>query len=143
MRIECGFAAWFRIHGVIVLDSRNNLREVDRREIGYRRAKIDLHQSDLTAKIAGINAYIYVSKKDHNRWGSPDYPIWRTYLDCILAGYIDVWGQAGAERFMASTQGWDVPLIDDRTVPKYPRHVILEKAVRQTIDRLLEKHGIL
>jgi hypothetical protein len=60
----------------------------------------------------------------------------------VLAGYIDVWGEDGARRFIASTEGWDGPILDDRSAPKYPRAVQLEDALRASIDNLLEKVGI-
>jgi hypothetical protein len=40
-------------------------------------------------------------------------------VDCALAGYIDVWGPEGASRFVTSTEGWNVPMLDDRADPKY------------------------
>ena len=132
-----------QIEGVLVLDRRDKLAEVDRRETGYKRERIVLQQSDIAVPITELETYIYVSTGDHNRWGTTEYPIWLSYVDCILAGCIDVWGRAGAERFIASTEGWQAPLLDDRAAPRYPRALALEETTRQVIDGLLKENGII
>jgi len=131
------------IEGVLVFDSRDNLAALDQREIDYRRVPIALPPADVAVPTAEMETFIYVSTGDQNRWGSAEYPIWRSYVDCVLAGYIDVWGAAGAARFIASTEGWDAPLLDDRANPRYPRAVVLSDAVRVTIDGLLERKRII
>jgi hypothetical protein len=130
------------IEGVLVLDRRDNLAKVDRREIGYRRKRINIQSPDAVTSPEGLETYIYISTRDYEQWGNTEYPIWRSYLDCTLAGYIDVWGRDGAERFIASTEGWEAPMLDDRRAPKYPRAVVLNNTVQRMIDRLLEENGI-
>jgi hypothetical protein len=128
------------IDGVVVLDDRAGLAATDRRELGYRRERVLIPRFD--GDTDAVEGYIYVSNAPYNRWASEQYPIWRSYVDCVLAGYIDVWGEDGARRFIASTEGWDGPILDDRSAPKYPRAVQLEDALRASIDNLLEKVGI-
>lgn len=128
------------IEGVWVLDNCDTIAEVDRREIGYHREHIPYQPADTGLSVVGLETYIYVSTGDHNRWGDREYPIWLSYLDCVLDGYIKEWGPAGASRFITSTEGWDVPVLNDRARPKYPRAVVPENRV--AIDRLLEESGI-
>jgi cation transport protein ChaC len=131
------------IEGVLILDSMENMTKVDEREIGYKREEVRLEQAGNAAPLAGIETYIYVSAGPHTQWGSSEYPIWRSYLDCVLAGYIDVWGRDGAARFIASTSGWQAPILDDRHAPKYPRAVVLPKPVRNMIEEILEQTGVI
>ena len=123
------------IDGVLVLADVNELTSIDSREIGYHREAIDAGQNR--------NAYIYVSNDAYHRWASDACPIWRSYVDCVLAGYLEVFGRDGAERFIASTEGWDrAAILDDREEPKYPRAVKLTPAEASVIDQLLTNIGI-
>jgi cation transport protein ChaC len=132
------------IDGILVFADENELKSIDDREVGYKRERIDARKP-ADAAVAGPDrtAYIYVSQPDYYRWASEECPIWLSYVDCVLAGYLDVFGSRGAERFIASTEGWDrAPVIDDRVEPKYPRAVRLTRDETSTIDELLAKTGI-
>ena len=130
------------LDGVLVVDHREALAEVDRREVGYRREAISGVLPEAGIADNSVETYIYVSNSESLRWGSEEYPIWLSYLECALAGYIDVWERAGAERFMSSTEGWQTPVLDDRAAPKYPRAVALDKPTQEIIDGLLKEHEI-
>ncbi len=128
------------IEGVLVLDQYDGLAAVDDRELGYRRERIEL--PEMEARTAEMDIFIYVSAPEWNHWGSPEYPILRSYLDCVLAGYLEVWGREGAARFIKETEGWHVPILDDQAAPIYPRAVPIDRELRATIDGLLEENGI-
>ncbi|MEM8665118.1 MAG: gamma-glutamylcyclotransferase family protein [Pseudomonadota bacterium] len=83
-------------------------------------------------------AVIYRAKPEVERWGDAASPVSLSYLDTILGGYLDEFGEAGAERFMATTDGWFVPILDDRAAPRYPRAVALSPQAYRMIDRLVE-----
>jgi cation transport protein ChaC len=131
------------VEGVMVFDRWENLAEVDGREVGYRREQTLVQRVAGAAPPVATDAFIYVSTGPYTQWGSTEYPIWRSYLDCVIAGYIDVWGSPGAARFIASTVGWEAPLLDDRDAPKYQRAVTLTATMRNLIDQLLEEGGVL
>lgn len=132
-----------KIHGVLILDSMVGLAEIDRREIGYSRENIEIEDATLRARLEDVPAYTYVSTGEFNHWGNAEYPIWQSYLDCVLMGYIEVWGRKGAADFIATTEGWNqVPILNDRTAPKYPRAIDLSETNRRVIDDLLEEAGV-
>jgi cation transport protein ChaC len=131
-----------KIDGVLVFDSSDKIGEIDRREVGYRRESIAINWADIPVPHGRVDTYIYVSTREHNRWGNSEFPLWRSYAECVLAGFLDVWGPAGAERFIRSTEGWEAPMLDDRAAPKYQRAIPLRAAARKIIDGLFEAHGL-
>lgn len=82
-------------------------------------------------------AIIYQAEPEIDRYGDADHPIELSYVDVILQGYLREFGLAGAERFMATTDGWHVPIRDDRACPNYPRAQKLTAEERAIVDRLL------
>ncbi len=130
------------IAGLLILDRTDRISEVDRREVGYRREPIEVDQTRLENDWRGIESFIYVSTESCYRWGDQEYPILRTYVDCVIAGFLRTFGRSGAASFVASTEGWHCPILDDRDAPRYPRAVKLSLAEKETIDELLAaKHS--
>ncbi len=64
-----------------------------------------------------------------------------SYLDVVLRGYAQVFGEAGVHAFMASTDGWEVGILDDRTAPGYPRHQAMTAAEMSLHDQLIAEVG--
>lgn len=64
-----------------------------------------------------------------------------SYLDVVLRGYAQVFGEAGVHDFMASTDGWEVGILDDRATPGYPRHQAMTPAELALHDRLIAEIG--
>ena len=127
------------IHGVLIQDETDKIAEVDRREIGYRREGVEIQDERVKSSIIGMDTFIYVSTQEYNRWGNAEFPIYQSYLDCVLAGYLKLWGRDGAANFIATTEGWYVPILNDRSSPKYPRAVQLSEIDRCVIDELLKE----
>ena len=50
-----------------------------------------------------------------------DAKILRSYLDVVMQGYFQQFGQSGLERFMETTLNFDCPILEDRAAPRYPR----------------------
>ena len=63
------------------------------------------------------------------------------YLDVVLRGYTEVFGQGGARAFMATTDGWETPILDDRASPCYPRHQEITAEERTLHDTLIAEAG--
>ena len=82
-------------------------------------------------------AVIFKSSPEFDDWGSADYPVCLTYIDTIVGGMLDVFGPSGVEHFFATTDGWHVPIIDDRDAPLYPRHQPLSAQGRTLVDQAL------
>ena len=69
------------------------------------------------------------------------HPVLLSYLDTVVQGYLQVWGEDGAARFFATTRGWDAPILDDRAAPLYPRAQTLTAAEAGLVDALLAGVG--
>jgi len=68
-----------------------------------------------------------------------EHPILLSYLDCVVQGFLQLFGPEGADRFFASTEGWETPILNDRRAPRYPRHVELSAGERGLVDDWLTR----
>lgn len=68
-------------------------------------------------------------------------PILLSYVDVVFQGYLREFGPAGLEAFVATTDGWDMPVRDDRAAPVYPRHQLLTVDERARVDAILRELG--
>ncbi len=69
-------------------------------------------------------------------------PILLSYLDVVVQGYLAVFGVAGLDRFFASTRGWQVPVLNDRARPRYPRHQRLSADETAATDAAVAALGV-
>ena len=65
-----------------------------------------------------------------------------SYIDVVVQGYLKEFGPEGVTRFFATTDGWDAPIVDDRAVPRYPRHCRLDPAETDLVDTNLNQLGV-
>lgn len=132
-----------RIQGILIRCDAADLAEIDAREDGYDR--VELSRRDVLSSAGDLpeKLYIYKSKSPHYRAGSADYPIWFSYAEAVLHGFLSVFKTEGVDAFIRSTSGWTVPVIDDRDDPQYhrsPKKLIsiedrayIEQKIRQII----------
>jgi len=121
------------IDGVIAAVPGADWAALDLRESGY--ARIDATaQVTHTSPATDIAAYQVPAE---NQCASGDHHILLSYLDVVVQGFLREFGEAGAEAFFATTDGWDTPVNDDRAAPLYPRAQQLSTAERAITDRLL------
>ncbi len=118
-------ASTVEIDGVLAVIGLTDLPALDRRESGYARHTLNL--PDIASPVA-----LYVSSKTQG--ACREYPLLQSYVDCVLAGYLAVFGWQGVTRFIATTKGWEAPIIDDRSNPLYPRAVTIEDDIRCEFD---------
>ncbi|MCV6548697.1 MAG: gamma-glutamylcyclotransferase [Cohaesibacter sp.] len=129
--------------GLLVFDHKDHLPMVDKRETNYARIELALSNFETDFDIpAGVKAYIYIGQSPYDLWADRDYPILQSYSDAVMQGFLDKFGQAGLERFMQETQGWQVPVVQDRHDPIYPRPVRLDARQEQLFDALLQQQAI-
>jgi hypothetical protein len=69
-------------------------------------------------------------------------PILLSYLDVVLQGYLHRFGVDGARAFVATTDGWHAPVIDDRAAPRYPRAQRLTGDEAAFVDTALRELGV-
>jgi glutathione-specific gamma-glutamylcyclotransferase len=112
-----------RIHGILVCCDAADLAEIDAREDGYDR--VELPRRDVLSCLGNLpdKLYIYKSKPSQYRPGGVSCPIWYSYAEAVLHGFLTVFKTAGVDEFIRSTSGWTVPVIDDRDRPQYRRAV--------------------
>lgn len=108
------------IDGVIAAVPGADWAALDQRERAYQR----LPASDQVSHDRGqpLDIAIYAIPEGQHGAPSTASPILMSYLDCVLQGYLQRFGVAGVTGFIATTDGWEAPILDDRAAPRYPRH---------------------
>ncbi|KUP90634.1 gamma-glutamylcyclotransferase family protein [Tritonibacter horizontis] len=127
------------IDGLIAAVPDGDWAALDEREIGYVRV-------DVTAQVGhdmlpAPQISLYQVPQDSQGTDTGLHPILMSYLDVVLRGYTEVFGQEGAQAFMTSTDGWETPILDDRADPLYPRHQPLSDSERAFHDALIAGIG--
>jgi hypothetical protein len=109
------------IQGILIRCDAADLVEIDAREAGYDR--VELPRRDILCPVSDLpeKLYIYKSRSPHYRPGDVDFPIWFSYVEAVLHGFLSVFKTEGVDAFIRSTSGWTAPLIDDRDNPQYRR----------------------
>ncbi len=130
------------IKGAIVIDHAANLPEVDERESGYNRILLDQSVLDRPDDVEmPENIYVYVadtSEKANDGQGA----LLQSYLDAVLKGYCDIFGEDGVKSFIETTIGFDRPIIADRQAPLYPRSVEISPVEVELFDHALKNAGV-
>ncbi|WP_299609426.1 gamma-glutamylcyclotransferase family protein [uncultured Tateyamaria sp.] len=121
------------IDGLIASVPGADWAALDQRESGYNR--IDASHAVHHGADAGDIA-VYQVPQESQRMGG-DHRILLSYLDVVVQGFVREFGQAGAEHFFATTDGWETQVHDDRAAPLYPRAQVLTAQERALTDRLL------
>ncbi|MBS3158349.1 gamma-glutamylcyclotransferase [Candidatus Woesearchaeota archaeon] len=108
-------------NGVIVPVTESGLAKFDERELkhGYEQVQIERQTIEVLTGIqipAEGDVLMYITKNP----GSPsdDCPIAQSYLDVVVAGCLE-FGDEFAREFIATTQGWEHPWVNDRANPRY------------------------
>lgn len=127
------------ICGVMVREPKARLAALEQREQRYQKIEGQgpAFSCDAQRAPGPEDLFVFAAAPEHRRWGSATHPILQTYLDCVLAGFDRLWGEAGIAHFLDTTDGWHVPILRDRAAPRYPRAVQLDEATRGRIDRAL------
>jgi len=131
------------ILGMVVIDDKANLPLVDEREAGYSRHAISKEQldilGDIKSDVTGIELpdelYVYIANEVLD---VPDTgALLQSYLDAVMQGFRNEFGDEGARHFINTTDGFKRGLIRDRDEPSYPRSVTLSKDEIELYDRLV------
>ncbi len=70
-----------------------------------------------------------------------DHPVVLSYVDTVVQGFLAEFGIDGVGHFFATTSGWHVPVLDDRTHPVYARAQVLTDLERDVVDEGLAAVG--
>ena len=124
------------IKGLIAAVPGSDWTALDEREGGYERLAASEHvDHDLPASppIA-----VYAVDPTHIR-DSNKHMILLSYLDVVVQGFHEVYGEEGVQHFFDTTDNWHTPILDDRDVPIYPRHQRLTATQRALVDENLDR----
>ena len=134
---ELGNRSMGSIEGVVARMPVSELSVLDKREAGYDRLKLPANQFELTDSVEADFVYVYQSALPNRYLADEDHPILQSYIDCVLAGYLTLFGHSGMQAMIDSTRGWNHPVMNDRTAPHYPRAVEICTDLQLRIDQLL------
>lgn len=125
-----------RIDGLIAHVPGNDWEALDQREWAYDRIPVTgavTHPLQQPIQIA-----VYAVPEGRHDAPTETYPILLSYIDVVVQGYLREYGTEGADRFFATTTGWDAPILNDRAEPRYPRHQALRPDETAFVDARLE-----
>ncbi|RYH07961.1 gamma-glutamylcyclotransferase [Tropicimonas sp. IMCC6043] len=104
---------------------------LDSRERAYDRHPV---RALLSACGSPAEAVVYAVPAGHAAPPDVTHPVLLSYIDTVVLGFLDVFGEIGAERFFATTAGWTTPVLNDRAAPRYARHQPLSPRQRDLVD---------
>lgn len=135
------------IDGVIVRLPRHELEQLDAREAGYDRLELPLSDFRLSDELArqldeqGTQCIMVYRSQERNRcMADEQHPVLRSYVDCVMAGYLQRFAASGLQDMVASTRGWELPVLNDRAQPFYPRSVAVDAAEQDHFDSLMAQY---
>lgn len=124
------------------------LCDLDSREHGYDRVCLDPEQIVAADISVDQQVFMYVSTTERYGTANERFPIWLSYVYCVLSGYFKVYGRDGVEEFVERTGGWRdldgtiVPILDDRAQPRYRNYAPAEVELT-VLDEVLHSHKLL
>jgi len=122
------------IDGLVITDHASSLPALDEREALYTRVDIDAADLNYHDDVADVDSqFLYEADQPLAHDGAE---ILRSYLDVVMQGYLQHFGEAGLHRFMQTTLNFDCAIREDRDNPVYPRPTTLtaaEKALFATL----------
>ena len=124
------------IAGLIARVPGGDWAALDAREAGYDRVAAQDVQHPVEAP---IDVQIYSIPAGKHAAPDAARPILLSYLDVVVRGYLSEFGTEGVEAFFATTDGWDAPIEDDRSAPRYPRAQDLMQEERALVDKMLSQ----
>ena len=128
------------IEGLIAAVPGGDWQALDARERGYDRHA--LAEGLAHAATRPVAAQIYAVASRHAAEPGLRHPILLSYVDVVVQGYLREFGEAGVERFFATTAGWEAPVLDDRAGPRYPRAQSLTARERGLVEAALAGLGV-
>ncbi len=123
------------LSGVIARVPANDWEALDEREASYQRGLVEVAP-------ATSAAMYWVADETFPPVTRPR-PILLSYLDVCVEGYQSVFGPKGHLPFFDTTDGWDLPIVDDRSAPIYARHTKPGSEVLASTDKALANLGVL
>lgn len=128
------------IEGMIAHVPKNDWAALDKREWAYDR--VPATQSVSHPLTHEVEIAVYAVPHDKQNEQTNRHPLVLSYIDVVVQGYLRAYGEDGADRFFATTDGWDVPILNDRAAPRYPRHQQLKASEAEFVDDRLRRLSV-
>lgn len=96
-----------------------NWETLDLRETAYDRFECSDLIETKAKQVCQVSAYAIPDPSTSGT--NTARPILLSYLDTVIQGFHNVYGLDGVIRFINTTTGWEIPILDDRSAPIYPR----------------------
>lgn len=125
------------IDGLMAAVPGSDWAALDAREHAYRRVDASDAVRHSLAGAATVAIYAIPAGAHHDP--GPDHPVLLSYIDVVVQGFLREFGAAGVARFFDTTDGWHVPVVDDRAQPIYPRAQTLSPEERAHVDEGLAR----
>lgn len=128
------------IEGILLNVDQSALLAINERETGYDKTLLEYENfkaQRTNIQLSGKSIITYTGSSETTAWANQKAPILLSYIDVVAKGYFDVFGWEGVNNFFESTQGWQLPILDDRKTPIYPRAQELDKKFLNQIDQQL------
>ena len=127
------------IRGLLIIDKAKNIPALKKREHSYNDVELSiadliLENNDLT-EFSNVSVHVHVSPV--RPASQKPMAILRSYLDVVMQGYYREYGEGGLEMLMQTTNGFDLPISEDRHSPIYPRHQPISKQETAIFDEVL------
>lgn len=111
------------IDGLVITDHSSSLAALDEREILYSRVGVEAEDLTYLDDPADTSTqFLYEADQPLAPGG---FEILRSYLDVVMQGYLQQFGEPGLTRFMETTLNFDCAINEDRHNPLYPRATTL------------------
>ncbi|TMV10143.1 gamma-glutamylcyclotransferase [Ruegeria sediminis] len=123
------------IEGMIAHVPKNDWAALDEREWAYDRIPATHAVTHPLTHEVEIAVYAVPEHRHNNPTNS--FPILLSYIDVVIQGYLRAFGTDGVDRFFATTDGWDAPILNDRAEPRYPRYQQLRPEETALVDERL------
>jgi hypothetical protein len=128
------------IEGMIAHVPGGDWEALDEREWAYDRVPVTPAVTHAVSH--PIEIAVYSVPEARHCAPSNRHPILLSYIDVVIQGYLRAFGADGADRFFATTQGWESPVLNDRAEPRYPRHQQLTSDQTGFVDDRLAALGV-
>ena len=121
------------LHGVLAEVPNGDWAALDAREAAYDRHDV----TPMVGSEESLGKTVVYQVSPSHVAPDGDHPILLSYVDVVVQGYLQLFGPSGVAHFFETTQGWHLPILDDRADPIYPRHQRLAPEERALVDRHL------
>ncbi len=115
------------------------VRDTDWPDLTEREAAYVTTTPDHVSPRPDARLHLYHIPDGHHGPPTGQGPVVLSYLDTVVKGFLDLYGEEGVARFFMTTTGWEGGILDDRTAPRYSRHTELTADETRLVDHHLAR----